>query len=237
VLKTSVLEFPASNILSDLRSFQFEGTDELPDVPVLPETLLTMEFLLQESPVDLRGFTEVVLGDLGATIQILRLAGREYGSAEDGPVRIEDCISDLGLMACFNAAAQGTFTRGIRPQRADFEIWMHSREIAKHFRLLAEETGGAINPDQAYMCGLLHALGSLPGVLGWQWHESADYHPLSALKLAEQWCFPRYVKDFFCEIMMPYDPHWSELLATAHQIARGSWARCPVGRVMARSLA
>jgi HD-like signal output (HDOD) protein len=236
VLKTSVLEFPASNILSDHRYFQYEIADELPEVPVLPETLLTMEFQLQERSVDLGGFTEVVLGDLGATIQILRLAGREYGSADECPARMADCIADLGLTACFNAAASGTFARGAQ-QRADFEIWTHSRDIAKYCRMLADEKPASINPDQAYIAGLLHAMGALPHVLGWDWH-AADNNPrLAALKLAEQWRFPRYLQDFFCEGVMPgYNPHWSEFLAVAHRITQASWVRCPLVRGVARSI-
>jgi HDOD domain len=242
VLKTSVLEFPAGNVLSAPRCFQYEIADELPDVPALPETLLTMEFQLQENSVDLRGFTEVVLGDLGATIQILRMAGREYGSADDCPVRIEDCISDLGLTACVNAAARGTFARGPH-QRADFEIWTHSREIAQYCRMLAEEMPASmhsesINPDQAYIAGLLHGIGALPDFLGWQSPDVTGNRMLSALKLAEQWCFPRYLKDFFCENLLPgYSPNWSQLLAAAHRLDKASWARCPLDRVTARSLA
>jgi hypothetical protein len=242
VLKTSVLEFPAGNILDAHGYFPCDLGDDLPDVPVLPETLLMMEFQLRENSVDLRRFTDVVLGDLGATVQILRLAGQEYGSSDDCPVRIEDCISDLGLTACLNAAARGTFAGGVQ-QRADFEIWTHSREIAKHCRLIAEEmTGsvnrGSINPDQAYMAGLLHAIGALPEFLGWQRGEVADGRVLSALKLSDRWCFPHYLKDFFNEMLIPgYDPRWSQFLSAAHQLAGASWARCPLDRVTARSLA
>jgi hypothetical protein len=237
VLNTSVLEFPAGNIILDeYRCFPPEITDSLPDVPALPETLLTMEFQLQENSVDLRGFTEVVLGDLGATLQIFRLAGQEYGSAEDCPMRIEDCISDLGLTACLNAAASGTLVRGAQ-QRANFEIWTHSREIAKHCKFLAEEMPGSINPDQAYIVGLLHAIGTLPDVLGWHWDDAPENQALSALKLAELWHLPRYVKDFFKEnLMHGRNPRWSEFLAAAHQLAKVSWARCPVAPVTARSV-
>jgi len=237
VLKTSVLEFPAGNVLNEYPPFLSEAADELPDVPALPETLLTMEFQLHESSVDLRKFSDAVLGDLGATIQILRLAGREYEFAEDCPTRIEDCISDLGLTACFNAVSRGTLSRSSQ-QRANFEIWTHSREIAQHFRALAEEAPGAVSPDQAYVAGLLHAIGALPEVLGWHWSETPSNRALSALKLAERWRLPRYVKDFFCETVMPgYNTHWSELLATAHHLARTNWARCPLKDVQARSFA
>lgn len=237
MLKTGVVEFPAGNIFSEHRRFQFETVDDLPDVPILPETLLTMELQLQENSVDLRGFSEAVLGDLGATIQVLRLAGLEYGTAEDRPVRIEDCISDLGLSACVDAAARGTFVRGIQ-QRADFEMWTHSREIAQYFRQLAENMPGTISPDQAYIAGLLHAIGALPALLGWHRSELAGNRALTALKLAERWRFPGYIKDFFCEVLIPgYHPHWSKILIAAHQLTDGSWARCPLDEAAMRPTA
>lgn len=237
MLKTSVLEFPGGNVLNEYPFFSYEMADELPDVPALPETLLTMEFQLQENSVDLANFSEAVLGDLGATVQILRLAGREYEFAEDCPTRIEDYISDLGLTACFNAVSKATLTRSSQ-QRANFEMWTHSREVARHFRALTEEVPGAVSPDQAYIAGLLHAIGALPEVLGWHWSETSSNHALSALKLAERWRLPGYVKDFFCETVMPgYNTHWSELLATAHHLARSSRARCPLKEVQARSFA
>ncbi len=237
MLKTSVLEFPAGDVLHDPLCFTYEVADGLPDVPALPETLLALELQLQENSVDLRGFTETVLSDLGATIQILRLAGQEYEIAEDYPSRIEDCISDLGLTSCFQAVLKGTLV-SVGQQRADFELWTHSRKIANHFRVLAEKMPGPVSPDQAYIAGLLHAIGALPDALGWQWDDMPGNNILSALRLAERWRLPRYVKDFFREILMPgYNPHWSELLATAHRLAGPSWARCPVQGASLRSFA
>jgi hypothetical protein len=236
VLKTSVVEFPAGNLFIEPRRFQSESVDDLPDVPILPETLLTMELQLQENSVDLTEFTEAVLGDLGATLQILRLAGQEYGSSEYRPVRIEDCISDLGPSACLEAVARGSFVRGPQ-QRADFETWTHSKEIARYFRLLAETMPGSISPDQAYVAGLLHAIGTLPETLGWQSSEMNGNHALTALKLAERWHFPGYVKDFFCEMLIPgYHPYWSKLMERAHLLAKDSQALCPLARTMALPL-
>ena len=55
--------------------------DPLPAVPVMPETLLLLDLVAQEPTVDLRGMSQLVLDDMGATLQILRLAGREYGNS------------------------------------------------------------------------------------------------------------------------------------------------------------
>jgi HD-like signal output (HDOD) protein len=229
VLTTSVFEFPTGRgILLENLPFQYEIADQLLDVPALPETLLAIELQLRGRCVDLREISAVVLGDLGATIQILRLAGREYQGVEDAPSRIEDCISDLGLEECLNAAASRAFVRGSR-QSAAFEMWAHSREIAQYCRLLAEESYGPINPQDAYMAGLLHAMGALPEVLAWGPHKIANDRALSAFRMAEQWFFPLRLKEFFLNgYKRNYTSHWSEIMATAHDLARDSWARCPL---------
>ena len=58
----------------------------------MPETLLLMDLGALEKPVDLEEITQVVLSDPGATIQVLRLAGRERALGEEREARIEDCI-------------------------------------------------------------------------------------------------------------------------------------------------
>ena len=64
---------------------QIRPVDDLPGVPALAATLLKMELELHESSTDLRGFSEAVLGDVGATIQILRLAGRNTDRRATAP--------------------------------------------------------------------------------------------------------------------------------------------------------
>lgn len=204
--------------------------ENIPAVPVLPETLLKMELEVRQSSTDLREFSDAVLGDVGATIQILRMAGQEYGSVADRPVRVEDCISDLGPRACIHAVAKGALVRGIR-QQSIAEIWVHSREVAQYFRLFAANGPSGINPDQAYLAGLLHALGSLPAILDWNNHRVPIDPAKAALAMAERWNFPRFLSDFFGEVFMPgHRPQWSSFITVAHHAAKESWLECPLGR-------
>ena len=52
--------------------------DFLDDVPVMLATVLGLEILLHEPCIDLGMASELILSDVGATIQILRLVGSEY---------------------------------------------------------------------------------------------------------------------------------------------------------------
>jgi hypothetical protein len=210
-----------------LQPWQVKLAYDLQDVPILPETLLRLELEVQQSCVDLRAMSQLVLNDLGATLQILRLAGHEYGNAEDRPTRIEDCIADLGLYACMEAVAARALARDSRPQ-AIRETWAHSREIAHHAKLVAEEMPD-VNPDEAYLVGLLHGIGSLPAILGWQGGEGENADAgLAGLEMAKKWSLPRVVVEFFSEIHLAgCVSRWPEIVRSAHQRASKSPIDCP----------
>ncbi len=133
------------------RRFSSRGTFE---VAVMQETLLLVELETQEFCVDLRTLSNIILSDLCATLQVLRLAGRERGGDEGRPVRVEDCIADLGVQACMDAMSKHLMQRDLRLP-AVTELWGHSSRIAEHARRLAEQTAD-VDPDQAYLVGLCH---------------------------------------------------------------------------------
>jgi HD-like signal output (HDOD) protein len=202
----------------------FETSRDNPDFPVMPETLLLLDLLVQEPCVDLRQMSELVLADLGATLQILRLAGREYGTADDRPIRIADCISDLGLRACLKAVSAQTIGRHERKSEVT-ALWEHSREIASCSRLVAQDML-EIDPEEAYLVGLLHGIRMAPAVLGWKESTGADDAALG-LKLAKRWSLPRCVMEYFSEIQLSrYTNRWSVIVQEAHMIATRSSIHC-----------
>ena len=204
-----------------------DSAHRLPPVPALLETLLLLDLESQELSIDLRGLSELVLGDLGATVQILRLAGQEYGCAEGRPNRIEDCISDMGVHACIEAVSTCNMT-GKNCHDAIEEAWSHAREIAQFSRLIAEDVP-EVNPDEAYLVGLLHSIGTLPVVLGWRQREQdADDSVLTGSKMARQWMLPGFVQEFFSALEADRRPTvWSEIVQMAHLRAKRSHQDCP----------
>ena len=187
-----------------------------------------MELRAHEFSVDLREMSRLVLDDLGATLQILRLAAREYGAEENRPVRIEDCISSLGLEACLRATAKQTVTHHAH-HRTALENWAHSREIAHYSRIVAQDMGPGVHPDEAYLAGLFHTLGDVPELLGWETQRSSHDWARTGLRLAEHWCLPLCVQEFFREILVPETAtHWGEIVQKAHEMARRSPIACPL---------
>jgi len=229
VLNTGVLEIRVDRSgFAERPTFQPELIDDLPDVPVLPETLLSMELRAREYSVDLHEMAQVILSDIGATIQILRLAAGEYGTSDDRPVRIEDCISSLGLQACLKAAARLTVSSQ-SCNRAVSETWAHCREAAQYSKTIAEAMAG-VHPEDAYWAGLFHALPLFPGILGWNCREFGLKDDASAgLRMAERWHLPRCVRELFREMHQPgHGSHWTGIVSQAHEMARRSSIDCPL---------
>jgi HD-like signal output (HDOD) protein len=209
----------------DRQPLQMDADHDLPDVPVLPETLLLLDLLVQEPCVDLGQMSRLVLADVGASVQLLRLAGREYGMAEGRPTRIADCISDLGLRACLKALSARTISNHARKHEIA-AFWDHSRDVANHARQIAQEMLET-DPEDAYMVGLCHGIGSLPELLGWRESGVAD-SALAGLRLAKRWSLPQCVTEFFTEMQLPgYGPRWSGLIQKAHSQAKRVSSYCP----------
>ena len=129
-----------------------EKTDLLDGVPVMSATVLGLEMLLHEPMIDLLKVSDLILSDVGATIQILRSIGREYPLATESPSRMCDCIASLDLGVWFGAMCAHTFACD-REHSAATALWKHSRLIAQYAQLVAELApffGGHIIGDRKY---------------------------------------------------------------------------------------
>ena len=170
------LQFPKLNKLAQ------EDAEYLDDVPVMSATVLGLEILLSEPCIDLQKASELVLSDIGATIQTLRLIGRDYDFAAELPYRMGDCIASLDLGTWFCAMSARTFAfEGLHPAATAF--WKHGRLIAQYAQLVAESLD-RFSSEDAYLVGLLHEVGAIPKVLGWPGGVSGASDPvaLSALE-------------------------------------------------------
>lgn len=147
------------------KAYPLKKADFLDVVPVMSATVLGLDMLLQEPYIDLRMASEFVLSDVGATIKILRLIGREYGTAAERPSRMVDCIASLDVNAWFGSISARTFASD-RRHSSTTTVWRHSRLVAQYSQLVAESLDG-ISPEDAYMVGLLHGIGEIPAALGW----------------------------------------------------------------------
>jgi hypothetical protein len=194
----------------------------VPAIPVLPVTLLQLDLLRQQRSPDLSEVKQLILSDVGATLQILRVAGRELECVHECFPRLEDCICALGVEACaMTISAQVLPSNGSQPDVMQF--WSHSRSVAQYCRMIAENTS-AIGPDEAYLVGLLHDIGSLPGLLGWTGAGVLD-RSAAGLGLAQHCFVPACVMEYFKDLHLGNGATvWSNTVRMAHvSAADPSW--------------
>ena len=190
--------------------------DPFPRIPAMAATMLQLELLLQDAPVDLKAVADVVLSDAGATLQILRMIGEEFPDDTDRPTRIEDCIASLDAEAWYEVIRQ----QGVMPDERLLAEWHGCRRVGEYARELARHCDG-ISPDEAYVVGLLHRLGEFPHLLGWSQAASnaAEHYALGAM-LAVFWQLPGFLVQAIQEQQTPTAPgRWTQPLDMARQLA------------------
>ena len=190
--------------------------DFLDEVPVMSATVLGLDMLLQESCIDLRMASDLILSDVGATLQILRLIGKEYDVAAERPSRIVDCIASLDADVWFAAISAHTFA-GDRKHSEATAVWKHCRRIAQYAQLVAESIEG-ISPEDAYLVGLLHGVGDIPAALGWPYggRGAKDQGALLALEAT----LPLFVHAVLRGMNdSSSSSPWRFILTTAHELA------------------
>jgi hypothetical protein len=162
-------------------------------VPVLPATRLQMDLLLGQSVLDLDAILGVILGDVGATLQVWREDSRTRKSGERRTRRIEDCVIHLGRNGLRHATATTLSTAGSQRNQAARELWTRAKLTAEFSRTIAGRVL-KINPSDAYLAGLLHEVGRIPSALGWCSNE-IDVNDVTAAGLAitRDWELPAFV--------------------------------------------
>lgn len=195
----------------------FHTGDMLPNLPILTTTRLQLELLLNDSVIDLKAVTDVILADAGATLQILRLIGSECVGGDGRSGRMEDCIASLSIARC----RQVLCAPNTCEPDAYSDEWQLWRRRAEYARELAREIEG-VSPEEAYLVGLLCRIGAIPALLGWTVPgASAGGYDAVGVMLAFHWNLPPYVSTAITEQQeAARQPKWRDILRVADEMAR-----------------
>lgn len=205
--------FLSANLLSP--SPASSAGDPLPNLPIMCTTRLQLDLLLNDSVIDLRAVTEVILADAGATLQILRLIGEEFPNRDERPKRIEDCIVSLSPARCYQIVCASEAAHS-GPHVAE---WQLCRKLAECARELARSVEG-FSPEEAYMVGLLSRLGTFPHLLGWKSAGSLSQESDAlGVMLACHWNLPHFVVSAIREQHgLEASSKWTNILTLAHKL-------------------
>jgi len=176
----------------------------------MSSTVLALDLLLQEPLIDLRAASEIILSDVGATLQVLQLIADQHAASEDCFSSMAHCLASLDVQDWFDKISARTFRcDGEHAQTA--AVWQHCRVIAQYAQFVAESIDG-ISAEAAYLIGLLHEIETIPSTLGWL--NSADKPP--ALEAA----LPPFVHAALSSIKdSDSPPVWKCILTAAHHLA------------------
>jgi HD-like signal output (HDOD) protein len=149
--------------------------------------------------VDLQDVTDIIKGDVGLTVQLLRLAAREMAKSPGKLIGISELVVQVGVAKLFALATETkSLTGHLRvPAKLDVceRFWTHSRITA----LIAEELASQcseVTGEQAYLAGLLCHIGNLPEILGWATAGLGPWHSRHiGYRMAKAWEFPCVLRD------------------------------------------
>jgi hypothetical protein len=164
-----------------------------PAVPVLPVTLAQLDLLLGKSTLDLEEISQLILTDIGATLQVFQSTYNSGASGTWRIHRISDCIVHLGK-ARMQRQLQTSLSAVIaRHEYSVRDLWDRSRATAELSQFLAQQVSG-VSPDRAYLAGLFHEVARMPAALGWSSNriELCDPFRLGCAMIKE-WRLPAFL--------------------------------------------
>jgi len=137
------------------------------DVPALVGTLVELELmLLNARAIDLEAVSAIVRSDVGLTLQVLRFS-RSDNRGDAQPWRISDCVIQLGdkLLGVARPMSRPS-NYAARRYEDMLAFWKHSKLVATVAEFIAKTLPELdVDPEQAYIAGLLHIIDALPCVL------------------------------------------------------------------------
>ncbi len=151
-------------------------------LPSLPAVVLDLLASMEQPEVDIDTLARKIALDQALTAKTLRLANSSFYGMQRQVTTVSEAIAVLGLSSVRNLATTAALVGALSspgPGGFDFmAFWRHAIGTALCARSLAAQTG--LNPEQAYVAGLLHDIGRL--VLATQF--STQYAAVTALRAA-----------------------------------------------------
>ncbi|MCK6446164.1 MAG: HDOD domain-containing protein [Planctomycetes bacterium] len=132
----------------------------LETLPPLPRAALEMTELDVHSPTFAEDVARIAELDASIAGQVMRIASVEVPLPPEPIESIPEAIVHMGSRAVSELTASIAVLRVFPPTtREHFELWQHANQVAVIAHDIAEDRSIGIDPQAAYMAGLLHDVG------------------------------------------------------------------------------
>src|SRR5262244_2925464 len=159
--------------MSDLREKRVELIlQQLEDLPTLPAVAVRVLEVTSNESSDAKEVVQLIESDPSLTARILQLVHRADSGVRGEVTTVERAVVLLGFEAVRSAVLaisvfetfKQTESNSTTPPAAfkHEAFWKHCIAVAAAAELIAEASkDSAINPSEAFVCGLLHDLGKI----------------------------------------------------------------------------
>lgn len=218
-----------------------EIVNQIHALPSLPAVVMELLGSIGQSNADINQLSAIVSKDQALSAKALRLANSSFYGMQRKVTTMPQAVSILGMNSLRTlitaAAVIGRFP-STKQGGFDFQgFWQHSIATAVCARLIAKRVG--INPESAFMAGLLHDIGRLVLITGFpgKYETAMNYraqHDCTMLEaerqilscdhaavghaLAEHWRFPPGIQMAVAGHHAP-DKQWSGGLTNLVHVA------------------
>ena len=147
-----------------LREDLYEQIAQMEALPTLPAVVVHLLELVQDETSDAERVAQVIESDQAMTGRTLQLVNSNLYGFRTPITTVRRAVSAIGYKAVRCMALGMSLVRIFSEKSGSKafsmrEFWKHSLACAVCARLLAEKTEGAVDPDEAFVAGLLHDLG------------------------------------------------------------------------------
>jgi putative nucleotidyltransferase with HDIG domain len=131
-------------------------------LPVLPVVVARVLALRPASDTYFDDLLRIVSEDPAFAIEVIRVANSPLVAPMSPIQTLPSAVARLGARRTASMVTAMSAIRVFVPTTDDQrELWGHALDTAVTARVIAEHSGGLVDPDEAYVAGLLHDIGRL----------------------------------------------------------------------------
>ncbi|MBI1826414.1 MAG: HDOD domain-containing protein [Planctomycetes bacterium] len=136
------------------------------DIATLPEVTVKIIGIVEDPKSTARDLHEVIKNDPALSVKVLKVVNSAFYGLPGQVASVDRAIILLGLSAVKNIAIAASIARLFKGKRISdqfsaADLWRHSLAVAVLARAIGKAAPHAVMPDELFVAGLIHDIGTL----------------------------------------------------------------------------